>query len=261
MQNEIEEQMKEERKNEECRCVKDELRMRVQMMYTQNMSVISTAFAIWAIGGTVLAVMLDKGIANESLKMFIYLFFSVPAILAVPLSIKSGDNLSKVARLAAYIRVFHEMKAAISGEKEFPFYESALKASMTSQGPLKRNVRIFLLSFNCEFSMIVLISFLAVLFCFCYDVFGGNDFGKRIGSFSGIVGIITLIILVGLFILVWMNSNEKKKFFDEIKKSEDDFIAVALKFSMITEDDVKRYRELTEGSMENSNEKERRKRA
>ena len=86
----------ETKKIEDYHFAKEELRMRLQLMYTQNMGVITAALALWTISIAAMKLLPDHEIGNSALSILIYMIFAIPAFIALPLSVKSGDNLSRV---------------------------------------------------------------------------------------------------------------------------------------------------------------------
>lgn len=229
---------------EDYKSVKDELHMCVQMMYTQNIGLITATLASWAIAATILGGAMQHAFLDEAMIIpMVYVFLVVPSVLAIPLSIKSGDNLTRVAQLAAYIRVFFELPSIIHSEKfkdqadknenKIYMYESAFK-------PLGHGKRIRF--FNIEFASIVALSFITVsTFMICILV----KFPALPNIlWASIMGGIILIFLIFAFFVVLFNSSVGRNFSPHRKASEEQFMIVAEKLGVIDSGDAMKYKEL-----------------
>lgn len=217
---------------------KTELRERVMMMYTHNMGLITITLAAWTAVATIMSITIKDGSPlYEIIYPLIYCLFFIPALLAVPLSVKSGDNLTRVAQLAAYIRVFHELKNLVSYKKgdNICLYESAFK-------PIGHGKRIK--HFNREFPFIVTLSILAISLFMIAGLFVLNyEKNTAIYIVSPILAGILLIALIFILIFVAKNSSTEWNFSKQRENSENEYIEIAKLIGVITEDDEKKYRE------------------
>lgn len=225
---------------EDYKSVKDELHMRIQMMYTQNLGLITATLAVWAIAATILgsAIQYDF-LDNIGIIPLIYVFFVTPGFIAIPLSIKSGDNLMRVAQLAAYIRVFHELPAVLHPEKydeqekenKLYIYESAFR-------PIGHGKRTKY--FNIEFAILVALSFIAVVAFMISISVTTTILANRLCAL--IMGGIFAGFLIFAFVVVLSNSSVGRNF--SPKKSEEQFMIVAEKLGVIDVGDAMKYKEL-----------------
>lgn len=225
-----------ELQNNDYNATKNELRERVMMMYAQNMGLITLTIAAWAAVATILTVTQHDSEATYGIIYpLIYFLLFTPALLAVPLSVKSGDNLTRVAQLAAYIRVFHELKNLVHYKNgdNICMYESAFK-------PIGHGKRIKY--FNLEFPFIVILSFLAISLFMISGFFILKE-NMDLYIASPIIAGVLLISLIFIFIYVYHNSSTTWNFSRQRENSENEYIEVAKLIGVITEDDEKAYRE------------------
>ncbi len=213
----------------DCQYVKEELRMRLQLMYNHSMGIITSALTVWTIATGLLAVIIKLSITQTSVSVICLIFFAAPGFFALPMSIKSGDNLTRVAQLAAYIRVFHEIKDVVHSENpNRMLYESAFKTS----GHEKR-----VIFFNLEFVIITVIS------CVGEMVFAIYLHSTGLSLVGAIVGYIFSAILIAISFAVLRNASVKHNFMKMRRKSEENFIIAAIEMNVISQEEVDQYRE------------------
>lgn len=244
---------------EEYEKAKDELRMRLQLMYTQNMGVITASITVWAIAIALLASAFQYSNINELTITFEYIFLVMPGCLAIPLSAKSGDNLNRVTQLAAYIRVFYEEQSIALGQASksdtaenvttttICCYEKALKiieskqfdwkgykrAEKSRKKELKRVGEEIgvppwqLLLFNCEFvimAMLSLISTIAFTICITILLIHMEMITVSLIVFISVGGAISILISIAALIIAVIFSSPTRNVLSKIDFYHNEFV-------------------------------------
>ena len=105
---------------EEYTSIRAELIERIKIMNSQEASALVAIITSWAAGFTFANEILTKKfimldsfgtVVFQCLQTFIFL---IPIFYFVPLAIKSGENLTQMVSLSAYIRVFYDYPAVSS---------------------------------------------------------------------------------------------------------------------------------------------------
>ena len=113
----------EEMQKQEYQGLKDELRARIQLMYSYNI-IVTVVLSLLAVVASVIIAkeeVLEKIVTGQHcvlVTLGICGLFGGIAWLIVPLSAKSGDNLQSIAVLAEYIKFFYEIPSFIKGGLE-----------------------------------------------------------------------------------------------------------------------------------------------
>ena len=210
--------------------------MRVQMMYSNSVGFITATLAIWTIAtGIICSALKENTLCTPWFTCIVLFLMITPAIIAIPISIKSGDNLSRVAQLSAFIRVFFELPSLINEKEDGCFvYETALGAAVHDN---KNGNGVNIKLFNVEFFFVVLLSIalttsLLVYYCLSQYVLGVI-----------IAGVFIALQLYILFI-VRKASSVNKNFLKARTESISDFIKIAISLEIISADNAKSYEEL-----------------
>lgn len=196
---------------DEFNAVKGELRNRLNIMYGQNSVFLTAALAIWGVAiGILLSLFGQDGAINIFKIISEYFMLLLPAVFAIPLGVKSGDNLTRIAQLAAYLKFFYEkdyMDKLQKGESCY-MYESVLDLVGHS------DKISYIKAFNSEYFITVLISlfatiiltvFLTIYTCTIHDI--------KILIVSLSVGFICLFALIIIGKVVYVSSSVKHTFF------------------------------------------------
>ena len=178
-------------------------------MYTQNIGLITATLAAWAIAATILSKVFDDNFNNIFIIALIFVLLVFPAVVAIPLSIKSGDNLTRVAQLASYIRIFHELPSRIH-TKDYPDGILMHESTLSPLQP-KKSLKFF----NIEFVAIVILSMLAVVsfFIFLFVV-------KAKLVYTIICGLFAIIAEILALYVVLKNSSVRKNFIEVQKECD-----------------------------------------
>lgn len=94
--------------------IRSEMIERIRLLNSQSFTALATIISFWAAGFTFkMALISNSKYFSEPYEKIIMellsaLIFLMPIFLFVPLSIKSGENLTQIASLSAYIRVFYD---------------------------------------------------------------------------------------------------------------------------------------------------------
>ena len=126
-------------KDEEYKTLRDEMNMRIQLMNTHNLGMITAVFAVWAIAGVMfkeyVEIILDYTCSDIKIAVILFtvlipLFILLPIAVILPLSVKSGDNLGQIMSISAYIKLYMEMPSYYKDKTEFIGWESLQKKEM-----------------------------------------------------------------------------------------------------------------------------------
>lgn len=94
--------------------LRSEMIERIRLLNSQSFTALATIISFWAAGFTFkMALISNSAYFAEPYEKIIMQFLSaivflIPIFLFVPLSVKSGENLTQIASLSAYIRVFYD---------------------------------------------------------------------------------------------------------------------------------------------------------
>lgn len=196
---------------EEFNAVKAELRTRLNIMYGQNSVFLTAALAIWGVAvGILLGIFGQNGTINVYNIISEYFLLLLPAVFAIPLGVKSGDNLTRIAQLAAYLKHFYEkgyMEKLVNGEPCF-MYESVLDKVGHS------DKISYIKAFNSEYFITVLISLFATIiltiFLAVYTCTTQNIVMLIISLSAGFICLFSLVIIGKI---VYVSSSAKHTFF------------------------------------------------
>lgn len=87
---------------------------RIKLLNSQSFTALAAIISFWAAGFTYKMALLSSGVSfieiyeKVVMDFLSAVIFLIPIFLFVPLSVKSGENLSQIASLSAYIRVFYD---------------------------------------------------------------------------------------------------------------------------------------------------------
>ncbi len=196
---------------DEFNAVKAELRNRLNIMYGQNSVFLTAALAIWGVAiGILLSLFGQDGVINIFKIISEFFMLLLPAVFAIPLGVKSGDNLTRIAQLAAYLKHFYEKNYMdkLKEDESCYMYESVLDLVGHSDKVS------FIKAFNSEYFITVLISLFATImltiFLIVYTI-SIQDITMLIVSLSA--GFICIFALIIIGVIVYVSSNVKHTFF------------------------------------------------
>lgn len=204
---------------DEYKALRDELNMRIQLMNTHNLGMITAVFAVWAIAGVLFKdyiEILDDvtsyiRIAVTLYTFFIPLFIIIPIAIIMPLSVKSGDNLGQIMSLSAYIKLYAEMPSYMDDDgNKFFGWESLQKKEMERKLSDK--------FFNSEYLILSIIS--VCMFIFVSAIMFGYGIVAGFKDLYYILPILIVIALLGVIAIVFIARKSSTSLF---LKHRDDY--------------------------------------
>lgn len=143
----------------EYNSLRAELVNRIGLINSQSSTALTTIISTWATGLTLLIFLSGQNnqLADypEIIIRFINsLIFLIPVMYFIPLAIKSGENLTQIASISAYIRVFFEYLRERSDD-ELPRYSWESTNTLVSNiNALRKDKGKLMLMFNEEFTIL-----------------------------------------------------------------------------------------------------------
>lgn len=148
----------------EYNSLRSELVSRIGLINSQSSTALTTIISTWAAGLTLLIFLFGQNNQlsdyTEIVIGFINsLIFLIPVAYFIPLAIKSGENLTQIASLSAYIRVFFEYLSERSENDTLPRYGwEATNTLVSNINALRKSKGRILLMFNEEFTILSIAS-------------------------------------------------------------------------------------------------------
>ncbi|MBR1677255.1 MAG: hypothetical protein IJ706_08110 [Clostridia bacterium] len=178
----------------EYNSLKNEMNSRIQLMYSHNIGLTTSVFAIWAIAAlfwsNYLEFILERGISEEHIiiggAVILGILFVSPLAILLPFSARNKDNIGQMLSMAAYLIVFAETPSRISGEKDICGWESFQNKTINRD----KKVLIF---FNSEY---LLLSIISIILLFCSAVSCISLYCLTKGAFSVCLLMIYLTIFI-----------------------------------------------------------------
>lgn len=146
--------------------IRAELIERIRLLNSQSFTVLATIISFWATGFTFKMALMSKnisfsGITEKNIMIFLStLVFLIPLFLFIPLSVKSGENLTQIASLSAYIRVFYDYP--VCPDKKNKNWETSNNLLSNSNVDKKASSK-FMRFYNGEYTVLSFISFIIYL--------------------------------------------------------------------------------------------------
>jgi hypothetical protein len=148
----------------EYESIRTELVNRINAIYSQSNTALTTIISTWVAGITLFIFLTGDRqslpyYAEIVIRLFNSLVFLIPVFFFIPLSIKSGENLTQIASISAYIRVFFEYLNLKSDDYSIPKYGWEISNTFVSDiNAFRKNKSKFILRFNDEFTILSIIS-------------------------------------------------------------------------------------------------------
>ena len=148
----------------EYNSLRTELISRIGFIYSQSSTALTTIISTWAAGITLFIFLTgDRHSLTNNAEIIIRFFnsfvFLIPVAFFIPLAIKSGENLTQIASLSAYIRVFFEYIREKSDDTSLPRYGWEISNTLVSDiNAYRKNKGKLILMFNEEFTILSIIS-------------------------------------------------------------------------------------------------------
>ena len=180
--------------DQEYTSIRAEMIQRIDAINSQIMTAIVTIISSWVAGLTLLIE--ETKIENLSFSNLLLIdlvrtfVFLIPIFYFIPLAIKSGENLTQIVSISAYIRVFYDY-SSIKNDTEKMNWETSnniMSSINVDRGNKKSKIlklcdETYTILASCSYAIYILFS----IFCI-------NDF-KRGGKIILIIYIIIIIIL------------------------------------------------------------------
>lgn len=227
----------------EYKALRDELNMRIQLMNTHNIGMITAVFAVWALAGAlvneyvkIFSEAIDLAITLFTL--FVPLLIILPIAIILPLSVKSGDNIGQTMSLSAYIRVHAEMPRFLLNENEFIGWESLQKKEME-----RKLSDVF---FNSEYTILSSLSICMFIIVSAVMTYYGLSAGYN--DIYYIIPIFILLIALGITAMIFIFRKSSSSLFlkrrDAYYKRYCDF---AVQSGMLTQKEIDDYNNFIRG--------------
>lgn len=142
--------------------IRTELIERIRLLNSQSFTVLATVISFWTVGFTFKAQVLEKVYSLDIIQQIIInflsaLIFLIPLFLFTPLSAKSGENLSQIASLSAYIKVFFDYPVVVDKEnKNWETSNNLLSNSNVDRGKESNFMKLY----NEDYTILSIISFI-----------------------------------------------------------------------------------------------------
>lgn len=231
----------------EYNSLREELVNRIGFIYSQSSTALTTIISTWAAGITLFIFLSGNSLKlpfiDEIIIRFINSFiFLIPVAFFIPLSIKSGENLTQIASLSAYIRVFFEYLSTSSNDNTIPLYNWEISNTLVSNiNAFRKNKGKFILMFNEEFTILSIISVIMYLFNAGLNIkFLLETHSKKICLIylCLIIYVICTIISIVIVIKIHSSSCAKKNLIDKSPIFIEAYINRAFKLKLITKDQI-----------------------
>ncbi len=160
----------------EYNSLRQELITRITLINNQAHTAILTILTMWSAGFVLLAKISDSNNNEQYFSLHILVFlinfiFLIPIFYFIPLSVKSGENITQIASISAYIKVFYEYKSLRSNRVFFNWETTNNVASSVNvdRGKISRPM----LFFNEEYT-ILSVSSLIIYIIVSFSLFFGH---------------------------------------------------------------------------------------
>lgn len=178
---------------------------RIRLLNSQSFTALATIISFWAAGLTFKVALMADSIKASDYEIGVMEFlngiiFLVPVILFMPLSVKSGENLTQIASLSAYIRVFYEYPLSHTKQnRNWEISNNLLSAANVDRKNKSLNMRFY----NGEYTILSCVSFgiyIILMILHIRNLFG--IYNKKSISYVNLILIVIMYIIVfALFIL------------------------------------------------------------
>ena len=180
--------------------IRSEMIERIKLLNSQSFTALATIISFWAAGFTFKIALMSKNIyfseINEKIiiEFLSAIIFLIPLFLFIPLSVKSGENLTQIASLSAYIRVFYDYP--ICCNKRNKNWETSNNLLSNSNVDRKNRSR-YMKFYNGEYTILAVISFVIYLIFEILNI-------KSVLSifYNQKIGGLDLHIIVSLYLLI-----------------------------------------------------------
>ena len=197
----------------EYNSLRQELITRITLINNQAHTAILTILTIWSAGFVLLVKIyeLDKNEQLFSPHMLVFivnLIFLIPIFYFIPLSVKSGENITQIASISAYIKVFYEYKS-LRGNGDFFNWETSNNATSTvnvDRGKISRPMRYF----NEEYTILSLSS-LAIYIIVSFNLYFEYFFEMILAIKIIYLAIFTIFLFLGTYFCFFIHKSSNMK--------------------------------------------------
>ena len=232
---------------DEYTSLRSELIARIGMINSQSHSAILTIVSTWVAGITILVFISGSTFrqlgAAGSLNNIEYIdlmgtfIFLIPILYFMPLAVKSGENLTQIASISAYIRVFYEY---LSERSQTDRYGWETTNNLVSSVNVDRGRKSFIMKFlNEEYSILslcslVLFSIRAIISAiYFFDVYVSN--AQRI--IMTVIYMLLLALAVCACVFIHKASSVKRVFMHASKQYVESYIKRAVEMGIIPKEE------------------------
>ena len=236
---------------EEYKALRDEMNMRIQLMNTHNLGMITAVFAVWAIVGVLIKdyaqIFSQNATSNSQISIILYtllipFLIIAPIAIIMPLAVKSGDNIGQIISLSAYIKLYAELPSYLANTDEFIGWESLQKKEIEHKLSGK-----FLNSEYLILSIISVCMFVAVSAIIC-----GYGIAAGLKVLFYIIPVLTALAVLGIITVKFIASKSSTKLF--IKRRDEyykDYCEFAVQSGTITQKEIDDYNNYIDGNCKN----------
>lgn len=232
---------------EEYIALRNEMTSRISIINSQSNTVLFTIFSAWAAGITLkYEVSAEKIIEQQKQLEFLVLnfirplIFLIPIIYLLPLAVKSGENLTQLASISAYIRVFHDY---LSSEKDKMNWETS--NNILSNANVDKGKKSFWIRFyNNEYTLLAIISL--CLYCAYLEI--SLNLIKPLCSVKCFYSLKVVYIIAGIGAMIiiygiYRNSSVKNTIMKATPILVEGYIKRAIQLGYINQEEVKNIKE------------------
>ncbi len=204
----------------EYNSLRTELITRIGFSNNLSNTAITTIIATWTAGLTLLIFLFGQNTQLPNFFRFVNsIVFLIPVTYFIPLAIKSGENLTQITSISAYIRVFFEYLRENSNDEELTKFGWETTNSLVSNINVHRGNKSKILLFcNEEFTILSIASVMVCFISACLHIASIYN-SSNIMNFEFIITIIIYFLLaifaIKLVIVIHHSSCIKQNMMDK----------------------------------------------
>lgn len=227
----------------EYESIRNEMIQRINTINSQASTAIITILSTWAAALTLSLELIDKtDIPNNDLLLIIIIrtiIFLVPVFYFIPLAVKSGENVTQIVSISAYIRVFYDYLSFKNNTKKMNWETS--NNVMSSVNVDRKNKESLILRL-CDETYTIL-AMCSLIFYIIFSIFSIIKIQEILGNEEAYIASVIAIILcfiTGIAVILIHNvSCTKKNMMNKTQKYIDGYIQRAYELGIYSEADVR----------------------
>lgn len=197
----------------EYESLREEIIQRIILINTQANNAIAVELTMWATGLGLFGIQFANIEKMQNIEnLFLYFgevgIFFCAALIMVPLSLKSGENLRQQASISAYIRAFYYYGVTarkIESEIVYPWEYANAQVNDIYSG---KHIKMLLKAYNIEYSILVLVS---IVFTICANIINYSWWGNEVNDiFSWLLILCSFSIILlecGIVVFAYKQTN------------------------------------------------------